>query len=77
MGLKPLALDNCASDANIEVEDVLPYGAESEMNGKTIDIMADLNDCNMRDMDWLSLKEQRKSADRKTGMISFTSGLKI
>jgi hypothetical protein len=47
MGLKPLALDNCASDANIEVEDVLPYGAESEMNGKMIDIMADLDNCNI------------------------------
>jgi hypothetical protein len=28
-------------------------------------------------MDWLPLKEQRKLADRKTGIISFTSGLKI
>jgi hypothetical protein len=28
-------------------------------------------------MDWLPLKEQRKIADRKTGMISFASRLKI
>jgi hypothetical protein len=45
VGLKPLALNDCASNANIEVKDVLPYGAESEMNGKMIDIMADLDDC--------------------------------
>jgi hypothetical protein len=76
-GLKQLALDNCASDANIEVKDVLPYGAKSEMNGKMIDMMANLDDCNVRDMNWLPLKEQRKLGDKKTGMISFTSRLKI
>jgi hypothetical protein len=46
VGLKPLALDDYASYADIEVEDVLPYGAESEMNGKMIDMMADLDNHN-------------------------------
>jgi hypothetical protein len=44
MGLKPLALNDCISDADIEVEDVLPYGAESEINGEMINMMADLDD---------------------------------
>jgi hypothetical protein len=77
MGLKPSALDDCASNADIEMENDLPYGEECEMSSTMINMMVDLNDCDTRDMDWLPLKEQRKIADRKTGMISFTSRLKI
>ena len=76
-GLKPLALDDCASNANIEMEDDLPYGGESELSSEMIDMMVDLDDCNARDVDWLPLKEQRKIADRKIGMISFASRLKM
>ena len=75
--LKPSVLDNCASNANIEMEDDLPYRGESELSGEIINMMVNLNNCDMRDVDWLLLKEQRKIADRKTGMISFTSRLKM
>ncbi len=75
--LKLLVLDNCASNANIEMKDDLPYRGESELSGEMIDMIVNLDNCDMRDVDWLLLKEQRKIADRKTGMISFTSRLKM
>ena len=46
-GLKPSPLDNCASDANIEMEDNLPYGADTELSGTMVDMMVDLDDGNV------------------------------
>ena len=47
VGLKPLALDDCGSDADIKLENDLPYGAESEVSGVMVDMMVDLDDCNV------------------------------
>jgi len=71
VGLKPSPLDNCASDTEIEIEETLPYGAESEVSGIMVDMMVDLDNCDVQDMDWLPLREKRKLAARKTGMIRF------
>ncbi len=43
-GLKPSPLDNCASDADIEIEDDLPYGADTELSGTMVDMMVNLDD---------------------------------
>ena|SRR5260221_9236233 len=77
VGLKPLALDDCAFNADIEMEDDLSYEGKSEMSSKMIDMVVDLDDCNVQDVDWLPLKEQRKIANKKIGIISFTLRLKI
>ena len=73
MGLKPSALDDCGSDANIDLVDDLPYGAEREVSDVMVDLMINLDDCDVQDMDWLPPREQQKLAARKTGMISFAS----
>ena len=71
-GLKPSPFDDCASDADVEMEGDLPYGADIEISGIMVDMMADLDDSDARDLDWLPPKEQRKLGIRKTGMISST-----
>ena len=73
MGLKPSALDDCGSDANIDLVDNLPYGAECEVSDVMVDLIINLNDCDVQDIDWLPPREQQKLAARKTGMISFAS----
>ena len=72
MGLKPSALNDQGSDADIEMEDDLPYGEDNELIGVMVDMMLDLDDCDVRDMEWLPPREQRKLAARKTGMFSST-----
>src|SRR5229473_8676006 len=74
-GLKPSPQDDCASDADIKMEEDLPYGAVNEVSDVMIDMMVDLDDCDTRDLEWLPLKEQRKLATRKTGLISCASRL--
>ena len=44
-GLKPLALDDCGSDANVEMEADLPYKAESEVSSVMVNMMIGLDDC--------------------------------
>ncbi len=46
-GLKPLPLDNCALDANIKMEDDLPYKADTELSGTMVDMMVNLDDGDM------------------------------
>jgi hypothetical protein len=75
-GLKPSPFDNCGSDADIEFEDVLPYGAEQKISSIMVDMMVDLDDCDARDLEWLPPAEQRKLALRKTGMVNSASKLK-
>ena len=65
--MKPLQLDGCASDSELELEDELPYGGAIELNGPMVDMMADLGDYDVRDDEWLPLKEQRNLATRKKG----------
>jgi len=69
-GLKPSALDDCASDADVEMEGSVPYGAESEVSGVMVDMMAGLDDCDAQDMDWLPPREQRMLDARKRGTQS-------
>jgi hypothetical protein len=71
--LKPSPLDDRASDADIEMEDDLPYGADIELSGTMVDMMVDLDDGDTRDSEWLPLREQRKLDARKTGLISFAA----
>jgi hypothetical protein len=46
-GLKPSALDNCVSNADIAMEDDLPYGGVCEISSAMINMMVDLDDCDM------------------------------
>ncbi len=46
VGLKPSPQDNYASDADIKMEEDLPYGTAIEVSGIMIDIMVNLDDCN-------------------------------
>jgi hypothetical protein len=75
--LKPSALDDCGSDADVEIEESVPYGAESEVSGIMVDMMVGLNDCDAQDMDWLPPREQRKLNARKRGTISAASRLRF
>jgi hypothetical protein len=45
-GLKPSPLDDCASDANIKMEDNLPYGANTELNNAMVDMIINLDNGN-------------------------------
>ncbi len=45
--LKLSVLDNCASNANIEMEDGLPYMGESELSGEIIDMIVNLDNCDI------------------------------
>ena len=65
MGLKPSVLDDCGLDADIELEDDLPYGAEGEVSAVMVDMMVDLDDCDAWDINWLPPREQRKLAAKK------------
>jgi len=40
-GLKPSEVDGYASDGDLESEDILPYGAENEVNGEMVNMMVD------------------------------------
>jgi hypothetical protein len=72
-GLKPSASDDRGSDADIELEDDLPYGADEDVRGAMLDLMIELEDSDARDTEWLPPREQQKLAARKTGDISFPS----
>jgi hypothetical protein len=74
-GLKPSPLNDCASDANIKMEDDLPCGADTELNSAMVDMIIDLDDGDEQDLEWLPLRERSKLDARKTGLISFTSRL--
>ena len=71
VGLKPLELDGCTSDASVEMEsELLPEG-EEEVNAAMVNLMIDLEGCDERDEEWLPPREKRKLMARKKGMISF------
>jgi hypothetical protein len=74
VGLKPSPQDDCASDADIKMEEDLPYGAVIEVSDVMVNMMVDLGDTH--DLEWLPLTEQRKLAARKTGLISSALRLK-
>ena len=42
--LEAFTFDDCASDADVEMEGDLPYGADIEISGIMVDMMADLGD---------------------------------
>jgi hypothetical protein len=46
-------LDECGSDADVEMEDDLPYGEEEDVRGVLVDMLVDLDDTDARDLDWL------------------------
>jgi hypothetical protein len=58
------------------MEKDLPYGVVDKVSNVMINMMADLNNCNTRDLKWLPPKEQKKLAARKTGLISYALRLK-
>jgi len=66
--LKPLERDNCASDANIEMEDDLPPGGDKEVSTAMVNMMVDLEE--HEDGEWLPLRLQKKIKARKIGIIS-------
>lgn len=47
MSLKPSALDDCRSDTDIDLVDDLPYGAEHEISSVMVNLMINLNDCDV------------------------------
>ena len=44
MGLKPLELDDCTSDGDLETESMFPDGAESKVNNAMIGMMANMDE---------------------------------
>jgi hypothetical protein len=73
--LKPSWLDGAELDGEVEIVEDLPYGAGQEVNTSMVDMMASLDDCDARDLEWLPLKEQRKLDERKKGMSNDFKGL--
>ena len=71
VGLKPSEVDGYALDGDLKSEDILPYGAENEVNGEMVDMMVDNEEWDGQDMEWLPSNEQRKVATRKKGMVWF------
>ena len=72
-GLKPLQSDGNESDDDIEVEDMLPEEANEEIQGAMVDLMVELEDCDVRDFEWLPPKLRKRVVPKKIGMISFTA----
>ena len=70
MGMKPLPLDDCASDGKLELEDELPDRGAVELHHPMLKLMVKLARYNSEDLKWLPPEEQRKLAARKIGMIS-------
>jgi hypothetical protein len=63
--MKPLQLDDFASDGELEIEDKLPYGGIIKESDRMVNMMADLGN----DSEWLPWNEQVKKDARITGKI--------
>jgi len=72
-GMKPSRRHGRALDdeVDLEVEDDLPYGADTEVNSGMVDFMWELGDDDPRDVDWLPPK-LRKPKPGVKGMINPT-----
>jgi hypothetical protein len=66
--LKPSEKDDCASDADIEVEDDLPPGGDEEVSAAMVNMIVDLEE--REDGEWLPPRLRKKIEARKKGMIS-------
>ncbi len=66
--MKPLWLDGCALDGEVEIEDDLPYGGVKELNSAMIDMMLDLGNYNEHNNKWLPPKEWNKLEAGKKGI---------
>jgi hypothetical protein len=66
--LKPSERDDCASDANIKMEDDLPPGGDKEVSTAMVKMMVDLEEC--EDGEWLPPRLRKKIKARKIGIIS-------
>ena len=66
--MKPSERDDCASDANIEMEDDLPPGGDKEVSTAMVNMMVDLEE--REDGEWLPPRLRKKIKARKIGIIS-------
>ena len=66
--LKPSAVDDWASDADIELEDDLPPGGDKKVSTSMVNMMVNLEE--HEDGEWLPPRVQKKIKTRKTGIIS-------
>jgi hypothetical protein len=74
-GLKPSPLDGCTSDDDIEIEDdLLPHRAAVEVEESMLEMLAELEDNDPHDFDWLPPNERKKVMARKIGEISSHRG---
>jgi hypothetical protein len=67
-GLKPSEKDDCASDADIEMEDDLPPGGDEEVSAAMVNMMIDLEE--REDGEWLPPRLRKQMKARKTDIIS-------
>ena len=66
--LKPLELNGCALDADIEMEDDLPSRGDWEVSASMVNMMVNLEERD--DGEWLPPRLRKKIEARKTGIIS-------
>ena len=66
--MNPSERDNCASDAEIEVEDVLPPRGDNKVSTAIVNMMVDLEE--REDGEWLPPRLRKKIKARKKGNIS-------
>jgi len=71
--MKPSCRHGRVSDdeVNLEVEDDLPYGADTEVNSRMVDFMWELGDDDPHNVDWLPPKLCKPKLGVK-GMINPT-----
>jgi hypothetical protein len=67
--LRPSPFDGNASDGEVEIVEDLPFGANWQVNTSMVDMMTDLDDCDMRDLEWLPPNERRKLEARGKGEL--------
>jgi len=67
-GLKPLVVDDWASDADIELKDDLPPGGDKKVSTSMVNMMVDLEE--YEGGEWLPPRVRKKIKARKTGIIS-------
>jgi hypothetical protein len=66
--LKPSERDDCALDANIEMEDDLPPGGDKEVSTAIVNMMVNLEE--HKDGEWLPPRLRKRIKARKIGIIS-------